>query len=188
MKTFCVIAILLTNTAAYAEQVHLQFERARTHVQYSVDSTLHTIHGTFDLKQGAIDYDLATGKASGELVIDATSGKSGSDGRDGRMHKAVLESGKFPEIKFVPDRVEGQVGAGGAESEVRLHGQFLLHGATHEITMTAKVRKADGVLKTTATFAVPYVQWGLKSPSNFLLKVEDKTQIHIEAEAKVAEK
>ena len=182
------LILMLTIQALRAQAVQLQFDPAQTKVQYTLDSTLHTIHGTFALKRGTIHYDLATGKASGELIIDATSGKSGSDGRDGKMHKAVLESDKFPEIRFVPDRVEGQVAAAGTESEVQLHGQFLMHGATHEILMTAKVRKADGMLKTTSTFSIPYVQWGLKSPSTFLLKVADKAEIHIEADARIVEK
>ncbi len=183
------LLLLLSFTlgALCAETVHLQFEPAKTKVAYTVDSTLHTVHGAFELKRGVIDYDTATGKASGEIVIDAASGKSGSDSRDSRMHKAVLQSAKFPEIKFMPDRVDGEVAAAGGVSEVKLHGQFLLHGATHEMTMTAKVRKSDGMLKTTSTFVVPYIQWGLKNPGNFMLKVSDKVEIHLDAEAKLTE-
>lgn len=171
-----------------AEAVRLVFEPARTRVAFTLDATLHKVNGTFAFKRGVIDYDTATGKASGELIIDASSGRSGNDGRDEKMHKTVLESAKYPEIKFVPARVEGQAPAAGAESEVKLHGQFLLHGATHALTMTARVRKEAGGLKTTAAFQIPYVQWGLKNPSNFLLKVSDKVEIRIEAEAALSEK
>lgn len=187
MKMFCCAAALLATLPLRAEVVRLSFEPSRTRVAYTVDSTLHKVNGTFDLKRGAIEYDTSTGQAGGELVIDAASGKSGSNGRDGKMHKAVLESAKYPEIRFVPDRVEGQVAAG-AESEVRLHGQFLLHGATRELTMTAKVRKTGALLKTSSAFQIPYVQWGLKNPGNFLLKVADTVEIRIEAEAALAEK
>ena len=50
---------------------------------------------TFRLKRGSIQFDNATGAASGELVVDSASGESGSDGRDKKMHKDIL--GK-PEI------------------------------------------------------------------------------------------
>ena len=174
------MTLILILFSLRAENVHVQFDPARTKVEYTVDSTLHTVHGTFQLKRGAIDYDTVTGKASGEIVIDAASGASGSDGRDSKMHKAVLESAKYPEIKFTPDRVEGDAG-----SEVRLHGQFLLHGASHELTMTARLRKENGVAKATVELSIPYIQWGLKNPSVVFLKVADKVAVHIEADVKL---
>ncbi len=30
-------------------------------------------------------------------------------------------------------------------------------------------------------FTIPYVQWGMKNPSNFLLKVSDKVAMNIQA-------
>ena len=179
-----ITTLIVAAAALQAQAVHLDFEPARTKVEYSVWSTLHTVHGTFQLKRGAIDYDVTTGKASGEIVIDAASGKSGSDGRDGKMSKTILEAEKYPEIKFMPNRVEGTI----QQEQVKLHGQFLLHGATHEMTMTAKVHKEGGVLKTDSTFQIPYIQWGLKNPSTFILKVKDTVDIHIEAEARLKEK
>lgn len=170
---------------SWSETVHLQFDREHTKVSYQVNTALHTVHGSFSLKNGTIDYDAATGKASGEIVIDAASGDSGSPSRDGRMNKVVLETAKFTEIKFSPDHVEGRVAESG-ESEVKLHGTFLLHGASRELTLTAKVRRdAQGVLRTNADFEVPYVAWGLKNPGNFVLKVADKVQVHIEADARL---
>ncbi len=185
-----IIPILLAAGAACAvpswgETAHLQFDRERTKVLYQVNTALHTVHGSFSLKSGSIDYDTATGKASGEIVIDAASGDSGSPSRDGRMNKVVLETAKFAEIRFSPDHVEGRVAETG-ESEVKLHGMFLLHGATRELTLTAKVRRdAQGILRTNADFEVPYVAWGLKNPGNFVLKVADKVQVHIEADARL---
>ena len=55
---------------------------AQTKINFTVDSTLHTVHGDFRLKRGGIQFDNSTGAASGELVVDSASGESGSDGRD----------------------------------------------------------------------------------------------------------
>ncbi|MDE3164494.1 MAG: YceI family protein, partial [Acidobacteriota bacterium] len=93
----------------WGQPLNLQLEPAKTEVHYVVDSTLHTVHGLFKLKRGDLAFDPATGQASGELVVDATSGDSGSGARDHRMAASILESSKYPEIVFHPDRVQGSV-------------------------------------------------------------------------------
>jgi hypothetical protein len=67
---------------------------AQSTVHWTLGSSLHTVHGTFALKRGSFRVDPATSKAGGEIVVDATSGKSGNDGRDRKMHKDVLESAR----------------------------------------------------------------------------------------------
>lgn len=64
------------------------------------------MHGTFALKRGTLRFDLATGKAAGEIVVDAISGQSGNDSRDKKVRKEVLENARFTDIVFRPDRVE----------------------------------------------------------------------------------
>ncbi len=113
-----------------------------------------------------------TGKAAGEIVIDVASGESGSGSRDKRMQKEILESQKYPEAVFTPDRVQGQVGE---HSEVELHGMFKIHGGEHELTLHVKV---EGHQASTH-FSIPYVEWGMKNPSNFLLKVGKTVEVEV---------
>ncbi len=148
-------------------------DAAKTEVTWSLGAALHTVHGTFRLKSVA--------PQSGQIVIDATSGQSGNSGRDEKMHKTVLESAKYPEIVFTPKRIDGKINPAGI-SDIKLIGDIQIHGATHEITIPAKVEDAR---KFTATFTVPYVAWGMKSPSSFFLKVDDKVQITLRGEAVV---
>ncbi|MEZ5367355.1 MAG: YceI family protein [Bryobacterales bacterium] len=179
------IALLFLACAALqAEPVHLQLEPANATVEYTVDSTLHTVHGTFSLKSGDVTYDPATGQASGLIVVDATSGDSGNSARDKRMHTAILESVSFPDVKFVPDRVTVHEGSAPGDSALELHGQFWLHGAPHEMVMKATTHPHEGRVKITSDFQVPYVDWGLKSASKFILRVADTVDIHVEADAK----
>ncbi len=166
--------------AAPTQETVLELDSARTTVQFTLADVLHTVHGTFKLKHGALQFDSATGKISGEVVIDATSGQSGSEGRDRRMHKNILESQRYPEIVFVPDRVEGAVAPQGA-SQVQIHGIFKIHGSEHEITVPAKVQAANGQITAAMHFTVPYVKWGMKNPSTLLLRVSDKVDIDITA-------
>src|SRR6266699_3112144 len=96
-------------TAAWAQETAFHLDPAQTSVKFTVGDVLHTVRGTFQLKHGALQFEPASGKISGEIVVDATSGESGSGMRDRKMHKEVLESGLFPEISSRPDRVEGAV-------------------------------------------------------------------------------
>jgi len=151
---------------------------AQTHVEFTLGSTLHTIHGTFHLTRGDLRFNPVTGAASGELAIDAGSGDSGSAARDKRMDHSILETALFPEIVFRPDRVEGTVAPEG-KSQVQLHGNFLLHGASHEMTLPLLVEAAGGQYTATSTFQIPYVKWGLKNPSTLILRVNDKVDITV---------
>jgi hypothetical protein len=36
-------------------------------------------------------------------------------------------------------------------------------------------------LSVRGTFLVPYVEWGMKSPSNFLIRVDEKVKIDLDA-------
>jgi polyisoprenoid-binding protein YceI len=178
MRALLAVLILTASTASAAE-VALELDPAQTHVAWTLRDVLHTVHGTFKLTRGNIRFDPITGKASGELVVDAASGESGSHARDGRMHKHVLESEKFPAITFRPDLVEGAVNLDG-DSRVQLHGLFGIHGAEHEVTVPAKVHCEKSHMNATIDFAVPFVKWGMKDPSTLFLKVKDSVEIEVQ--------
>jgi polyisoprenoid-binding protein YceI len=166
-----------------AQPVKLHLDPAQTAVEYSVGSTLHTVHGTFKLKRGDFTFDPATGIVSGDMVVDAASGESGNSTRDKRMNESVLESARYPDIVFRPDKVDGKVAPSG-HSQVQLHGTFTLHGTDHELIVPLSV-DADGSRYTAAaTFVIPYIKWGLKNPSTFILRVNDKVEITVKAVAR----
>jgi polyisoprenoid-binding protein YceI len=176
-------AALLCAATLPGLQQSLQLDPAQTKVEFVVASTLHTVHGTFALKRGTIQFDPATGKASGELAVDAGSGDSSSGSRDRRMTKDILQADRFPEIVFRPDRVDGKVAVTG-KSQVQLHGMFSIHGADHEIVMPLDVEAAEGQYVVSGHFSVPYIKWGMKNPSTLMLRVADTVEIKIEAVAK----
>jgi len=165
--------------AATPLELSLIVDPGQSKVHWTVDSTLHTVHGTFAVKSGALHFDPETGKASGEIVVLATSGDSNNSSRDEKMHKLVLESAKYPDAAFRPTQVEGKVAASG-NSDVQLHGIFLLHGSEHELSVPVHAELGSGKWRGTAKFEVPYIQWGLKDPSNWLLKVKPAVEVDLE--------
>jgi len=162
-----------------AEALLLTVEPGQSEIHFSLDSTLHTVHGTFKIKHGEMRIEPATGKASGEIVADAASGESGNNSRDNKMHRDVLESAKYTEITFHPDRVNGQVNRSG-ESDVQLHGTFTIHGADHEMTIPVHASLDESHWKESSKFAIPYLKWGLRNPGNFFLKVKPDVDLDLE--------
>jgi polyisoprenoid-binding protein YceI len=160
-------------------EIGLSLSPAKTTVNFTLGDVLHTVHGSFDVKHGTFQFDPTTNKIHGEILVDAASGHSGSDGRDKKMHKEVLESARYPDIVFRPDRVDGQVAALGV-SDLHVHGIFTIHGAEHEITIPVRVEMAPGQWAATSRFTVPYVKWGMKNPSTFVLRVDQSVDIDIQ--------
>jgi polyisoprenoid-binding protein YceI len=166
-------------TQKNAGEVTLHLDVAQSKLHWTLDSTLHTVHGTFNLKRGAVKFDPVTGSASGEFVAYATSGESGNDSRDKKMHDEILESARYPEVIFRPTKIEGKVAVPGT-SEVQLQGKFLLHGSEHDLSVPVHAELTGDHWKGTAKFSVPYIQWGMKSPNTFLLKAAPVVEIELE--------
>jgi polyisoprenoid-binding protein YceI len=165
---------------ACAQQGALELDPARTEVHFTLKTSLHTVHGTFRLKSGKVSFDPQTGKASGLLVVDAASGESGNSGRDAKMHREILESRTYPEITFVPLEIEGAVPVQG-DAQLQVRGTFRLHGRDHEMTIPLDVRISGSDLTSETNFSIPYLSWGLKNPSTFILRASDTVQVSVHA-------
>jgi polyisoprenoid-binding protein YceI len=160
-------------------ELTLNLDLAQSKLHWTLGSTLHTVHGTFTLKSGKLQFDLASGRASGEFIASAASGESGNDSRDSKMRREILESALYPEVIFRPTRIDGKVAVAGS-SDVQLQGRFILHGSEHEITVPVHAELTANHWKGSAKFSVPYIQWGLKSPNTFLLKADPAVDIDLD--------
>ena len=165
---------------AMAAESTLVFDARQTKIGWTLEGNVHTVHGTFQLKSGTVKFDTETGKASGTLVVNALSGESGNDSRDKRMRSAILEAVKFPDIVFTADKVLGKTPAAGTGT-VQVHGMFKLHGADHEMTIPVELTAQPSQITISSTFKIPYVKWGLKNPSTFILRVNENVEINIQA-------
>ena len=181
------LAALAACVAAFhvrAQEFTFQLDRAQTKIEFTLHDVLHTVHGTFALESGTIRFDPANGKISGAILVDAASGESGNGTRDRRMHREILESAKFPEIVFIPGQMIGTVASKGA-SRVEVVGQLRLHGQDHDVTLPIDITAEGTQLRIMTHFIIPYVQWGVKNPSTFILRVSDKIEIDVHATGQV---
>jgi polyisoprenoid-binding protein YceI len=165
--------------ATATREIALTLDPEQTKLHFSVDSTLHMVHGTFAVKSGSLKFDPQTGKASGAIAVNAVSGETGNNSRDQRMHKEILETWKFADATFRPSQIDGQVSLT-APSDFKVKGIITLHGTDHELIADVHSEFAGDHWKGTAKFDVPYTKWGIKDPSNFLLKVKPVVNVELE--------
>ncbi|HEX4003381.1 MAG TPA: YceI family protein [Candidatus Acidoferrales bacterium] len=185
------VSILILSHAARAQDVVVNFDPASTQVAFTLAATLHTVHGAFRLKSGQIHFDPATGKAGGAIILDATSGNTDNASRDKKMHAEILESAKFPEITFSPNQITGPTAdllAGKGTTQFQITGVFHIHGQDHPMTIPVTVSPASGAVaqfQVSTKFEVPYVKWGLKNPSTFVLRVADTVNLEIHSQPRI---
>src|SRR5260370_42587643 len=78
-----------------ANEIVLGVDPAQSKGRWTLGSTVHAVHGTFAFKRGNLQLDMSTGKARDAIIVEATSGNSGNDSHDKRIHKEVLEIGRY---------------------------------------------------------------------------------------------
>ncbi len=178
--TACIMAVVGFAATSFAQELAFELDPAQSHVDFILADVVHTVHGDFHLKNGFLRFDAQNGGASGQLTVDATTGESGSKGRDRKMHQQVLESAKFPDITFQPQHVVGKIADAGA-SQMEIQGLMTMHGQTHAMTATGPVQINGEHVSADLRFVVPYQQWGMKNPSMLFLRVSDKVEITVHA-------
>jgi polyisoprenoid-binding protein YceI len=181
------VALAAFALPAFPASYSLELKPETTKIQWTLSDPLHGVQGTLNLKGGSIDFDTDTGKASGQVIVDVAGGKSGNDSRDRKMHSSVLESGKYPETVFTASRIDGAVAIPGS-SKVRILGTFAIHGSTHDVTMDVQETATGDQVHSAIAFDIPYVAWGMKDPSNFLLKVGKTVQVSIDVTGQIRKK
>jgi len=178
------LLLFLAPVSLAAQQLQLTLDPAHTTIDWTLGATLHIVHGTFKLKSGTVLFDPNTGNASGEIIVDATSGQTDNHSRDNKMHREVLESKHYPEITFLPKHVIGKFDDKGA-STLQVPGVFRIHGGEHDMTLSIHTQTRGGEVTATSDFNIPYQAWGMKNPSSLFLKVDDHVEIKITAMGKL---
>jgi len=179
------ILLVLWTPLSFGQQLRFVLDPAKTTISYTLSATAHTVHGTFKAKSGELDF-APSGEANGIFIVDATTGESGNPSRDHKMHQVVLESQKYPDIAFVPRKIVGNISPHG-QSSFQMEGTFRLHGSDHVITVPITTAISGRDVTAKANFIIPYVEWGLKNPSTFLLHVSKQAEIDVIAQGTIQE-
>lgn len=181
MKTRTLLAVaatLLCTPFALAQHQTFTINPDASQVAFTLPSNHDTTNGTFHVQKGTVDFDRATPAMSGLIVVSAASGNSGNASRDKKMVNEVLQAGKFSDVTFVPQNYSGTIHPVG-DSDLQVTGIFTLHGAPHTITVPMHLHIDGNNLTAKTIFKVPYVEWGLKDPSWFVLKVAKEVDVNL---------
>jgi polyisoprenoid-binding protein YceI len=94
------------------------------------------------------------------------------------MNADVLDTEHFAEVTFAPSSYQGTLATSG-DSTIQVSGTFTLHGVAHDLTLPMQIHIDGTNLTAKGHFTVPYVKWGLKDPSIFILKVAKEVDIDL---------
>jgi polyisoprenoid-binding protein YceI len=176
---------LILAPVAFAQHQTFTVNPDSSHVAFSLGGNAHHVDGTFHVQSGSIDFDRSAQTISGSVVVAAGSGSSGDQSRDKKMNSDVLDVAHFADVSFVPKSYQGTIAASG-DSTIQVNGVFTLHGAPHDLTVPMQIHIDGATLTAKTHFTVPYVQWGLKDPSIFILKVAKEVDIDLTLEGRLS--
>jgi polyisoprenoid-binding protein YceI len=169
------------SAAIPARNVEIHFDSQSTQIHFKVVSMLRDVRGTFQFKGGAVAIDPDSTLAQGELLVDATTGRTGSASRDKELQDEVLETKRYPSISFHAEHLRGQVPKADGSSDVIAEGTLTIHGTDHPLQMKVHLVRVGNVLSVTTHFSVPYVEWGMKNPRGSFFHLSKTVQVDVNA-------
>jgi polyisoprenoid-binding protein YceI len=166
-------------SGASAQHQTFKVDPDASQVAFTLGGSGHHVQGTFHVESGSIDFDIRAQKISGFVVVTAASGNSGEPSRDKKMNTDVLDTDHFAQVTFAPGSYQGTIAPSG-DSTIQVSGIFTLHGTPHDLTLPMQIHIDGANLTAKGHFTVPYVKWGLKDPSIFVLKVAKEVDIDLD--------
>jgi polyisoprenoid-binding protein YceI len=173
------------SAAVPARNIAIHFDPQSTQIHFKVGSVLRDVRGTFQFKGGVLAIDPDSTLAQGELLVDATTGRTGNAARDKEMQDEVLESKRYPSIFFHAEHLRGQVPKTNGSSDVIAEGMLNIHGADHPMQLKVHLVRVGSTLSATTHFSVPYVEWGMKNPRGSFLHLSKTVQVDVSAKGTV---
>lgn len=178
VRVFAVtVASALLATAAWSEQRY-KVDPASSEIHFSVGASDGAVKGTFRVSSSEFTLDPASGAMTGTVSVDAASGDSGNKKRDKNMTNNQMKAQTYSTVTFAPAKYSGQVKDSG-DSTGQVDGTFTLLGQAHPLSVPMNVHIEGDRFTATGNFVVPYVSWGMKDPSWFVMKVEKEVKVDL---------
>jgi polyisoprenoid-binding protein YceI len=173
------------SAAVPARNIAIHFDPQSTEIHFKVGGLPRDVRGTFQFKGGALAIDPDSTLAQGELLVDATTGRTGNGARDKEMQEEVLESKRYPSIFFHAEHLRGEVPKADGSSDVIAEGMLNIHGADHSLQMKVHLVRVGNTLSATTHFSVPYVEWGMKNPRGSFFHLSKTAQVDVNAKGTI---
>jgi polyisoprenoid-binding protein YceI len=135
---FAVAALLLASTAKATEY---GFDKAHSHIGFSVKHILSKVPGTFKDYDGTFNFDPAKsedGKVN--VTIQTASISTDNEMRDHHLQSPdFFDAAKFPTLTFVSTKVS----KGDADNQYKVEGDLTIHGVTKPVVLDVTYLGAD---------------------------------------------
>ncbi|MBI1797486.1 MAG: YceI family protein [Candidatus Eisenbacteria bacterium] len=121
----------------------------------------------------------ARGVTAMDVVVAVSGLRSGKDGLDKNMWKALLAE-KHPEIRFAMQSYEVQDSAATGEMAITAKGPLTVAGVDRDITMAVVAHRDGETVKLHGSVALLMTQFGIKPPTMMLGAIKTADEITVE--------
>jgi polyisoprenoid-binding protein YceI len=149
-------------------------------VGFHLEDTLEEIDADTKKVSGTIDVDPANlAAASVNLTVDTASLDSGMKMRDDDMRDSYLETKKYPAATFKSTAVTGPASiAPGGSADLRVAGDFTLHGVTRRIVVPVHVTlESPKRAHVTSKFTIRMTDYNVTIPQKLVLSVANEVDV-----------
>ena len=184
MRLAAAITALLTAAAVFADSRTYQIAPGGKNVaEFHAEDSYDAFDGRTSNVSGSIVADPANPSAATvEVTVDMASLDTGNRLRNREMKELYLDTKDHPKAKFksvsvaAPDAI-----APNQPVEIKVTGDFTLHGVTRRITIPVRVVLIpDGRIHATSMFSVKMPEFGINVPKNILVTVNDEVPVRLD--------
>ncbi len=184
MRAALAITALLVATTLFADSRTYQIaEDPKNRVEFHAEDTFDAFDGRTNKVTGTITADPSKPSAATvEVIVDMGSLDTANSLRNREMKELYLETKQHPTAKFKSVSVVApETIAPNQPVEIKVTGDFTLHGVTKRMTIPVRVALiADGRIHAISLFTVHMPDFGINVPKNILVTVDDSVPVRLD--------
>lgn len=146
------------------------------HVEFTSSVPLHSFTGTSDHLNGLVDFD----ENLVDFYIDLQTLDTGNGKRDRDMY-STLNVEDHPFAEFTGSLTSSFDSESTEEQNVRVLGDFTIHGITQSIEVEGTLQKRDDRLHIEASWILNLEDYEIEPPGILFYRVDEEIEVRIEA-------